>query len=235
MTILKTVNKNPLGEQADTERAEPAGLDRAELHSRHRDLSIELIEYIRSLIMLPVGYSSVNILTEVSDRLVGNASIKSYVYQQMYSLIKHNPQLADKVEGFFSSILDRFMIKHKDHAYFDMRKCVIVNGATNIKLIEPLDVLFSCSVLCMRKDNVNVPPRAISLALQTYTFKDAQYIYQIYRNQWREHTASIPITKTSVDFFDDHISQMILGLYDSALEHLIKNDKFRYFLFLFYF
>jgi hypothetical protein len=142
----------------------------------------------------------------------------------MYQAMKGNEGLAQKVSTFFSTQLDRYFTRtvENNQVHLNVRLCV----SDDFRLVEPIDVLFHCALVCINSSAMLGIGGPLFIRLnqivQSYLDQDAGFMFNLYRKQFSDLIAShsTPLTVIHV------LYSLELGLLDACIEHLISTDNY---------
>ena len=157
---------------------------------------------------------------------------KSCFYQSLTNLISNKSFIFETV-NFLLAQLENLIIKYetkKDFFYID--KCIPHN---EIKINEPVDVLFNCSILVNSKLKEPIPnstpeaneqiaklKRLINQISETYLKNDAKWVFAQYKSQLDAKIKQLGSPAASMKI----VQQLELGIIDSLMEHLIQTEAF---------
>ena len=157
---------------------------------------------------------------------------KSCFYQSLTNLISNKSFIFETV-NFLLAQLEHLVIKNESQqAYFNLDKCIPHN---EIKINEPVDVLFNCAILVISKLKEPIPSstpeaseqiakfkRLINQIKDTYLNSDAKWLFAQYKSQLDAKVRQLGAPAASMKI----VQQLQLGIIDSLMEHLIQTDAF---------
>lgn len=180
--------------------------------------------------------------------------IKTDLYESFYSLIKDNTLLIHPICEILLHQIEPYICTGTTTAttssaaataapitpaYLDVAKCLSTdhddnNNSNELRLIEPLDVLFHCALLCVDEASktgvlqgsqiIRSLKDHVDAIVTSYSNNDARVIFELYKESL---SAKIKKQRTTASFKIVH--QIELGIIDSVVEHIFQNDIYGYF------
>jgi hypothetical protein len=186
--------------------------DYLEMMTHNRTTSIQLIDQM----MLALNNRNCKLITDVTT--------KSFVYQSMNQALRANEALALKVASFFSTMLDKYLIRTAENnsVHFNLRSCV----SDDFRLIEPVDVLFHCAIVCINSSAMIGIGGSLFMrlnqVLQSYLDREAGFMFNIYRKQFADLVEKHQAPHTAIHV----LYSLEFGLLDACIDHLISTDNY---------
>lgn len=188
---------------------------------------------------------SIQIISSMQQLIsqASSSSVKSFVYEALYSVIKSAPRLIDAICGIFQRQIDPCVVPTEYQGFhFDLSKCLGMttneSGAHRLTATEPVDVLFHYSFLCTHElsksslkafvagfKSVSRLKTIVNGVFNFYQRNEPKTVYEVYKTQLVKKIRTKSSQLLPAASFKT-IHQIELGIYDVVVEMVIRRLQF---------